>query len=150
MQQVIMNLAVNARDAMPEGGHLHISLNRLQLEDKAVLPIPEMTPGTWVQIEVTDSGTGIPEDALSHIFEPFFTTKEVGKGTGLGLAQVYGIVQQHDGYIDVSSWPGEGTTFRLYLPPREKWQARAAPTYAAARAKQYSSWRMTRLPGRPW
>jgi CheY-like chemotaxis protein len=116
MQQAIMNLAVNARDAMPEGGELHIELDQIQIKSHEEPPLPEMGAGAWVRVQVTDSGSGIPPDALPHIYEPFFTTKERGKGTGLGLAQVYGIVKQHEGHIGVSTEVGEGTTFTLYLP----------------------------------
>lgn len=116
IQQVVMNLAVNARDAMPDGGHLKIGLVHVQTEKPQPMPVQDLPPGNWVQIEVTDSGEGIPQEALSHIFEPFFTTKEVGEGTGLGLAQVYGIVQQHEGYIDITTEVGQGTTFFLYFP----------------------------------
>jgi len=124
MQQVIMNLAVNARDAMPEGGELCIGLGRIQIKHKKEAPLPEMAlrlaqdaeAGEWVRVTVRDTGTGIPPDAQSHLFEPFFTTKEVGKGTGLGLAQVHGIVKQHEGEIDVITEMGKGTTFVLYLP----------------------------------
>jgi PAS domain S-box-containing protein len=116
IQQVVMNLAVNARDAMPDGGHLKIGLAHVQTEKPKPMPVQDLPPGNWVQIEVTDSGEGIPQAALSHIFEPFFTTKEVGEGTGLGLAQVYGIVQQHEGYIDITTEVGQGTTFFLYFP----------------------------------
>jgi len=116
MQQVFMNLAVNARDAMPTGGELCINLGRIQVQDSQDAPVQELEPGGWVRIIVRDSGTGIPPDLLSHVFEPFFTTKEPGKGSGLGLAQVYGIVTQHQGYIDVASTVGEGTAFTLYLP----------------------------------
>jgi CheY-like chemotaxis protein len=110
-----MNLATNARDAMPEGGELHITLDRIQTKD-GVSPIPEMQSRDWVRVRVADTGTGIPDDVLPHIYDPFFTTKEPGKGTGLGLAQVYGIIKQHDGHIDVHTKVGEGTTFTLYLP----------------------------------
>lgn len=116
MQQVFMNLAVNARDAMSAGGRLDFTLNTIQVMPKANTPLPDMSPGKWVQIILTDSGPGIQPNVLSHIFEPFFTTKEVGKGTGLGLAQVYGIVQQHQGFIKVNSELGRGTTFSLYFP----------------------------------
>ena len=116
MQQAIMNLALNARDAMPQGGKLRIELDRLRVESRQEPPLPEMEAGEWVRVRVTDTGNGIPPDVLPHIFEPFFTTKEVGKGTGLGLAQVYGIVNQHEGHIDVSTKMGEGTTFTIYLP----------------------------------
>jgi PAS domain S-box-containing protein len=116
IQQVMMNLAVNARDAMPKGGRLRISLASVQTEKSKLLPVGDMPPGKWIQIEVSDSGIGIPPQVLSQIFEPFFTTKEVGKGTGLGLAQVYGIVQQHQGHIDVMTKVRQGTTFSLYFP----------------------------------
>jgi two-component system cell cycle sensor histidine kinase/response regulator CckA len=115
VQQAIMNLAVNARDAMPEGGRLRIGLKRIQVTDPRRAPLPEMEAGDWVQVSVTDSGTGIPPDVLPHIFEPFFTTR-APEGTGLGLAQVYGIVSQHEGHVDVETAAGEGTTFILYLP----------------------------------
>ena len=116
IQQIIMNLAVNARDAMPEGGQLHIKLAHWQTDKTQSPPIPDMPPAHWIQIEVSDSGSGIPASVLPHIFDPFFTTKDIGKGSGLGLAQVYGIVQQHNGYIDVKTEAGQGTTFSLYLP----------------------------------
>jgi two-component system, cell cycle sensor histidine kinase and response regulator CckA len=116
MQQVVMNLAVNARDAMPQGGRLQFGLARLSLAGDNTPPVPEMASGDWVILRVADSGTGIPSQVLQHIFEPFFTTKAVGKGVGLGLAQVYGIVQQHDGYLDVETEVGRGTTFLLYFP----------------------------------
>ncbi len=119
MQQVIMNLAVNARDAMPDGGHLHIRLAYVRTEETKPITVQELPPGDWIQIEVTDTGSGIPPEALSNIFEPFFTTKKEGQGTGLGLAQVYGIIQQHEGYIDVVTEVGKGTTFFLYLPMLE-------------------------------
>lgn len=116
IQQVIMNLAINARDAMPEGGYLRMRLAHLHTREARPLSVQDLPPGDWVQIEAADSGSGIPAEVLPHIFEPFFTTKEVGQGTGLGLAQVYGIVQQHGGYIDVTTKVGQGTTFFLYFP----------------------------------
>jgi PAS domain S-box-containing protein len=116
IQQVIMNLAVNARDAMPEGGDLRISLDRVHIASSKQAPLPDMAPGDWVRITVADTGVGIFPDALPHIFEPFFTTKTQGEGSGLGLAQVHGIVKQHGGEIEVTSAPDIGTTFTLYLP----------------------------------
>lgn len=116
IQQAFMNLAINARDAMPEGGNLHIGLERIQIEDQKESPLPGIQVGEWVRVTVSDSGMGIPPDVLPHIFEPFFTTKPAGEGTGLGLAQVWGIVKQHEGHIDVATKVGEGTTFTLYLP----------------------------------
>ena len=115
MQQVIMNLALNARDAMPKGGELTFSLDQLDVQDGQP-PYPGMRAGSWVNIRVSDSGSGIDPNVIQHIFEPFFTTKPQGKGTGLGLSQVYGIVKQHSGFIDAESKPGEGTTFMIYLP----------------------------------
>jgi CheY-like chemotaxis protein len=124
IQQMVMNLALNARDAMtlpssletPRGGSLDIGMARLRLSPHQPPPVPGLKPGHWVRITVADSGSGIPPDALPHIFDPFFTTKEPGEGTGLGLAQVYGIVKQHQGEIGVKSRPGRGTTFSVYLP----------------------------------
>ncbi|MCP4544715.1 MAG: PAS domain S-box protein [Chloroflexi bacterium] len=116
IQQTIMNLVVNARDAMPDGGRLRIRLDRIQVGVGKPAPVPEMKPGEWVQVMMSDTGTGIPPDVLPHIFDPFFTTKAPKKGTGLGLAQVHGIVEQHEGHINVKSQIEQGTTFILYLP----------------------------------
>ncbi|MBU1661717.1 MAG: response regulator, partial [Chloroflexi bacterium] len=116
LQQVLMNLAVNARDAMPAGGLLRFGLEHLRLEPDDVPPVPEMPPGDWIRVMISDTGEGISPENLSRIYEPFFTTKPVGQGTGLGLAQVYGIVKQHGGFIDVQSQSGEGTRFDIYLP----------------------------------
>jgi len=120
MQQVFMNLAVNARDAMPDGGHLYFEISHLTLRPSGLPPIPEMPPGDWVCIQVRDTGVGIPAEKQIHIFEPFFTTKPVGQGTGLGLAQVYGIIKQHGGFIDIQSQVGQGTKFTIYLPALSK------------------------------
>jgi len=116
IQQVFMNLAVNARDAMPSGGMLTFSLSRFNLETGDIHPLPDMPTGKWVHIGVSDTGEGIAPEDLLNIFEPFFTTKPPGEGTGLGLAQVFGIVKQHEGFIGVTSQLGKGTTFDLYLP----------------------------------
>ena len=116
LQQVFANLAVNARDAMPEGGVLTFGLSRLRVEEGAPLPMPNMAPGDWAVWTVSDTGVGIPPEVLAHMYEPFFTTKQPDKGTGLGLAQVYGLVEQHGGTIDVESREGEGAVFRIYLP----------------------------------
>ncbi|MBK8900496.1 MAG: PAS domain S-box protein [Anaerolineaceae bacterium] len=119
IQQMMMNLAVNARDAMPDGGNLLFTLKQVQTAELKTLLVNELPPGRWVVLEVTDNGTGIEPEVVSHMFEPFFTTKQVGVGTGLGLAQVYGIVQQHEGCIDVMTTAGQGTTFLLYFPALE-------------------------------
>ena len=122
IQQVLTNLAVNARHAMPTGGELRLRLSRLPLKAGKRAPFPGMRPGEWIALSVSDTGVGISPEVLPHIFEPFFTTREVGEGTGLGLAQVYGIVKQHDGYIDVESQAGKGTTVVIYLPPLAVWE----------------------------
>jgi PAS domain S-box-containing protein len=116
LQQVLMNLAINARDAMPAGGTLSFNLNRLILQPGEIPPSPFLPNGEWLSITVGDTGEGIPPEVIPHIFEPFFSTKPIGEGTGLGLAQAYGIVKQHGGYIDVHSNIGEGTRFSIYLP----------------------------------
>ena len=116
LQQSLMNLALNARDAMPVGGELRIDLDAFTLAPEQRPPLPGMAAGQWVRLDVADDGTGIAPQHLPHLFEPFFTTKQPGQGTGLGLAQVYGIVKQHGGEIKVESRLGEGTTFTIYLP----------------------------------
>ena len=122
--QVLLNLAINARDAMPRGGTLAIATCRFEVE--CIQPHENVIPaGSYVQLTVADSGTGMTEDVREHLFEPFFTTKESGKGTGLGLSTVYGIVKQSGGHILVDTEPGRGTVFRIYLPRVEEEPTRA-------------------------
>ena len=117
LEQVLMNLAANARDAMPQGGHLQIETSCVGLDDEYVHRKPAVIPkGHYALITVSDDGKGIPPEDLPHIFEPFYTTKAPGKGTGLGLATVYGIVKQNNGFIWVYGEPGSGTVFKIYLP----------------------------------
>jgi PAS domain S-box-containing protein len=116
LEQVIINLAVNARDAMPEGGRLHIATSTVQFISAPISANPKARLGRFVRLAVRDTGVGIPPEIRERIFEPFFTTKEVGKGTGLGLATVFGIITQHEGWIEVDSEVGRGTTFLIYLP----------------------------------
>jgi PAS domain S-box-containing protein len=116
IEQVLMNLATNARDAMPNGGTMLVETDLYEVGEEFVRAHSYGRPGRYVVISVADSGTGMDEKVRNRIFEPFYTTKEVGKGTGLGLAMVYGIIKQHNGYIDVYSEPGRGTIFKIYLP----------------------------------
>lgn len=127
IEQVLMNLAVNARDAMPRGGQLSIGTSVQEISDAHVKRNPEARAGTFVCLRISDTGSGIPPEILPRIFEPFFTTKDVGKGTGLGLATVYGIVKQHSGWIEVLSGLGQGTTFRLYFPILQQLAKRHQP-----------------------
>jgi CheY-like chemotaxis protein len=116
IEQVLMNLVANARDAMPEGGQLVIETKQVMLDNKFVSTYGYGKPGKYALVSITDTGAGMDESTRARIFEPFFTTKEVGKGTGLGLAMAYGIIKQHDGYVNVTSEKGKGTKFRIYLP----------------------------------
>jgi CheY-like chemotaxis protein len=116
IEQVLMNLATNAKDAMAKGGDLIISTEQILVENDFVTIHGYGKPGRYALLTISDTGEGMDEETRQKIFDPFFTTKEVGKGTGLGLAVVYGIIKDHEGFINVYSEPGEGTTFRIYLP----------------------------------
>jgi signal transduction histidine kinase len=120
LEQVLMNLAVNARDAMPDGGRLSIRTETCTLSAAELEAHESLTPGKYVRIQVRDSGTGMSEETAEHIFEPFYTTKEPGRGTGLGLSTVYGIVAQTGGFIQLETKLGRGSTFRVYLPVLER------------------------------
>jgi PAS domain S-box-containing protein len=121
LEQVLVNLVLNARDAMPGGGQIHIATDKLNLSADCAKTNPEARTGEFVCLIIRDTGTGIAPDHLAHIFEPFFTTKEPGKGTGLGLATVYGIIKQHQGWTEVWSLPGKGTAFTIFLPAIPLW-----------------------------
>jgi len=132
IEQVVMNLIVNSRDAMPNGGMLRISTTTAQFDAEHVSRHVEALPGPFVCLTVSDTGCGMDAKTLERVFEPFFTTKAVGKGTGLGLATVYGIVKQHKGWLEVTSQPGQGTTFKVYFPAAA--EAKFSPATAQALA----------------
>ena len=130
IEQILMNLVVNARDAMPQGGKVIIQTSNESIDEERARTEPGMVAGEYVCISVTDSGEGMTKEVQSHVFEPFFTTKPRGKGTGLGLATIYGIVKRAGGYVSVYSEPGWGATFRVYLPVSQ-----AQPTLPAREAE---------------
>ena len=137
IEQVLMNLATNARDAMPDGGTISIKVERSELDDTFIKSHGYGEPGDYANIIVSDTGVGMDEDTVKKIFEPFFTTKEAGRGTGLGLSIAYGIVKEHNGYIIAYSKPGTGTTFRIYLPIIERVESRPeVPHYREPRGGQ--------------
>jgi two-component system, cell cycle sensor histidine kinase and response regulator CckA len=119
IDQILVNLAVNSRDAMPEGGSLAIRTENVYLDEAFCWEHPPCSAGDYVLLTVSDNGLGMDSETVSHVFEPFFTTKEEGKGTGLGLATVYGIIKQNHGFVDVRSEPGQGAEFRIYIPRQE-------------------------------
>jgi PAS domain S-box-containing protein len=131
IHQALMNLCVNARDALPEGGTLALAAENVTLDKTAAALAPEAKPGEYVRVSVADTGTGISPQHLDRIFDPFFTTKEIGKGTGLGLATVLGIVRGHGGFVRVNSRVGQGTTFELYLPASPEATATGTPAAEA-------------------
>ncbi len=120
VESAILNLAVNARDAMPEGGTLTIEIQKVTLGDAYAATQQEVTPGVYVKLSIADTGTGIPQRHMAHVFDPFFTTKDVGKGTGLGLSMVYGFAKQSGGHVEIESGDARGTTVNLYLPYLER------------------------------
>ena len=120
IEQVVMNLSLNARDAMPRGGRLTIGIETVNLDAAFIETHPQARAGRFVRLRVTDNGIGMDSATLGRIFEPFFTTKDIGKGTGLGLATVYGIVKQHEGWVEVNSEPGKGSTFDVFFPASDK------------------------------
>jgi len=132
IEQVVLNLLVNARDAMPDGGQLLIELDQVVLSKPEGTSTVAIPAGRYARLRFTDSGHGMRADVRERIFEPFFTTKPVGEGTGLGLSVVYGIVRQHEGFIDVVSAPGDGTRFTIYLPAVDGAVAMRADAPAAA------------------
>jgi signal transduction histidine kinase len=133
-ETAVLNLVVNARDAMPDGGRLEISTSNEVIDAERARRVAELTAGDYVVVSVSDTGTGMDPDVVAHAFEPFFTTKEVGKGTGLGLSQVYGFIKQSGGHVEIETRPGKGTTFRLYLPRCHDVQQAVDPEVAAPRA----------------
>jgi PAS domain S-box-containing protein len=127
MEQVLMNLAVNAGDAMPRGGTFTICTGNRFVDESEARSLADLSPGHYVLLEVSDTGSGMDEETLLHLFEPFFSTKEMGDGTGLGLSTVYGIIKQSGGHISVTSQPGRGSTFRIFLPQHRNGSRAGAP-----------------------
>ncbi len=150
VENALLNLAINARDAMEAGGRVVVETSLVQLDADYAAANPDVKPGTYVMLAVTDTGTGMPPDVVTRAFEPFFTTKDVGKGSGMGLSMIYGFAKQSDGHVKIYSEVNEGTTVRLYLPaavadmPAKRGTARATRRAAArAAARRFWWWRMT-------
>src|SRR6266496_3583598 len=135
MEQILLNLAVNARDAMPRDGRLIVTTAARKIAETESQRNPEARAGWFVCLSIADTGTGIAPEILPRIFEPFFTTKEAGRGTGLGLSTVYGIVKQHQGWIEVESEVGRGTTFKVFLPASLNAAAASTPLVSSAAAR---------------
>ncbi len=140
IQQLVLNLAANAGDAMPDGGHLDIEVRAVELDETYVQQHPTLNVGSYAMLAISDSGTGMDAETVAHIFEPFFTTKESGKGTGLGLATVYGIAKRNGGDIWVYSEPGVGTIFKVFLPLSAEPVQKAEPVVVKAPGKR-RKWR---------
>jgi two-component system, cell cycle sensor histidine kinase and response regulator CckA len=134
VEQVVMNLCLNARDAMPQGGRLTLKTQSLEVDPAAIQSNPDAHPGKYLCLSVIDTGCGMDEATQSRLFEPFFTTKDIGKGTGLGLATAYGAVKQHAGWIEVESRLGQGSTFRVFLPVSKQ-----VPTHPAEETGSFSA-----------
>ena len=130
IEQVLMNLCINSRDAMPKGGNVTITTHNSSFTQEDCRRVPGTQPGRFAELRVKDTGMGMDTVTRERIFEPFFTTKGTGKGTGLGLATVYGIIRQHNGFVQVESEPGEGSTFRIFLPVNETSAAGRTPAAA--------------------
>jgi CheY-like chemotaxis protein len=136
IEQVLMNLTLNSRDAMPDGGTITITTSSFRLGTDATARNADAKPGEYICLGVSDTGTGMDEETRRHIFEPFFTTKELNQGTGMGLATVYGIVKQHAGWIDVDSATGKGSTFLIFLPVTDRVPERSEQSQPVASADE--------------